>query len=244
MTGDDAVRELDQPEESASEHEEASSARGYDDAIRAAIPGYELLHESVAAFLPGVINDHATVLVVGAGTGEEIVRMSQANPGWRYVAEDPSAEMLDVAREKLAAAGAADRVEFVTGPIEDVPQGERFDGATMILVQHFLPDDGAKLAILREVAARLRPGAPLFLANMHGDLDAEPDTRRYQAWKRRQMARGMSAEDAEGMFSGLPTVVHFVSEGRTRQLLEEAGFMDIQNVFRAFVIGGWVATRR
>ena len=244
MTGDDAVRELDQPEESASEHEEASSARGYDDAIRAAIPGYELLHESVAAFLPGVINDHATVLVVGAGTGEEIVRMSQANPGWRYVAEDPSAEMLDVAREKLAAAGAADRVEFVTGPIEDVPQGERFDGATMILVQHFLPDDGAKLAILREVAARLRPGAPLFLANMHGDLDAEPDTRRYQAWKRRQMARGMPAEDAEGMFSGLPTVVHFVSEGRTRQLLEEAGFMDIQNVFRAFVIGGWVATRR
>ena len=244
MTGDDAVRELDQPEESASEHEEASSARGYDDAIRAAIPGYELLHESVAAFLPGVINDHATVLVVGAGTGEEIVRMSRANPGWRYVAEDPSAEMLDVAREKLAAAGAADRVEFVTGPIEDVPQGERFDGATMILVQHFLPDDGAKLAILREVAARLRPGAPLFLANMHGDLDAEPDTRRYQAWKRRQMARGMPAEDAEGMFSGLPTVVHFVSEGRTRQLLEEAGFMDIQNVFRAFVIGGWVATRR
>ena len=244
MTGDDAVRELDQPEESASEHEEASSARGYDDAIRAAIPGYELLHESVAAFLPGVINDHATVLVVGAGTGEEIVRMSRANPGWRYVAEDPSAEMLDVAREKLAAEGAADRVEFVTGPIEDVPQGERFDGATMILVQHFLPDDGAKLAILREVAARLRPGAPLFLANMHGDLDAEPDTRRYQAWKRRQMARGMPAEDAEGMFSGLPTVVHFVSEGRTRQLLEEAGFMDIQNVFRAFVIGGWVATRR
>ena len=244
MTGDDAVRELDQPEESAAEHEEASSARGYDDAIRAAIPGYELLHESVAAFLPGVINDHATVLVVGAGTGEEIVRMSRANPGWRYVAEDPSAEMLDVAREKLAAAGAADRVEFVTGPIEDVPQGERFDGATMILVQHFLPDDGAKLAILREVAARLRPGTPLFLANMHGDLDAEPDTRRYQAWKRRQMARGMSAEDAEGMFSGLPTVVHFVSEGRTRQLLEEAGFMDIQNVFRAFVIGGWVATRR
>ena len=244
MTGDDAVRELDQPEESASEHEEASSARGYDDAIRAAIPGYELLHESVAAFLPGVINDHATVLVVGAGTGEEIVRMSRANPGWRYVAEDPSAEMLDVAREKLAAEGAADRVEFVTGPIEDVPQGERFDGATMILVQHFLPDDGAKLAILREVAARLRPGAPLFLANMHGDLDAEPDTRRYQAWKRRQMARGMPAEDAEGMFSGLPTVVHFVSEARTRQLLEEAGFMDIQNVFRAFVIGGWVATRR
>lgn len=244
MTGDDTVRELDQPEESASEHEEASSARGYDDAIRAAIPGYELLHESVAAFLPGVTGEQATVLVVGAGTGEEIVRMSGANPGWRFVAEDLSADMLAVAGEKLAAAGAADRVEFVTGPIEDVPPGERFDAATMILVQHFLPDDGEKLAMLREVAARLRPGAPLFLANMHGDLDAALDTRRYQAWKLRQMARGMSAEDAEGMFSGLPTVVHFVSEARTRQLLEEAGFSDIQNVFRAFVIGGWVATRR
>jgi tRNA (cmo5U34)-methyltransferase len=241
---DDTVQEQEQPNGEESGQEEPSHARGYDDAIRSAIPAYELLHESVAAFLPGVIGEQATVLVVGAGTGEEIVHMSRANPGWRFVAEDPSAEMLEVAREKLTAAGAGDRVEFVAGLIEDVPQGERFEAATMILVQHFLPDDGAKLAILREVAARLRPGAPLFLANMHGDLAADDDQARYQAWKRRQMARGMAAEDAEAMFTGLPTVVHFVSEERTRELLREAGFTDIREVFRAFVIGGWVAIRQ
>lgn len=244
VTVDDVAQELDQPTGDESGQEEASHARGYDDAIRAAIPGYELLHESVAAFLPGALGEQATVLVVGAGTGEEIVQMSRANPGWRFVAEDPSPEMLEVAREKLTAAGAADRVEFVAGPIEDVPPGEQFDAATMILVQHFLPDDGAKQAMLREVAARLRPGAPLFLANMHGDLAADDDQVRYQAWKRRQMARGMAAEDAEAMFTGLPTVVHFVSAKRTRELLRGAGFTDFQNVFRAFVIGGWLAYRQ
>lgn len=244
VTADDTVNDGDQQEGDEPEEEASSSAGGYDDAIRAAIPGYELLHESVAAFLPGLIGEQASILAVGVGTGEEIVRLGRESPGWRFVAEDPSAEMLDVAREKVEAAGMTDRVEFVAGPIEDVPQGEAFDAVTMILVQHFLPDDGAKLAILREVAARLRPGAPLFLANMHGDLSATDDQLRYQAWKRRQMARGMSAEDAEAMFTGLPTVVHFVSAERTRKLLRGAGFSDIQNVFRAFVIAGWVAYRR
>ncbi len=227
-----------------SDEEEVPRERTYDADIRSAMPGYELLHETAAAFLPGLIGEQARVLVVGAGTGEEVVRLGRENPGWRFVAEDPSAEMLTVAREKVDAAGLTDRIEFAAGPVEAVSSDDRFDAATMILVQHFLPDDGAKLAILRDVAARLRPGAPLFLANMHGDLAASADQQRYQAWKRRQMTRGMSAADAEAMFGGLPTVVHFVSDNRTRRLLQEAGFTDVVQVFRAFVIGGWLAYRQ
>ncbi len=81
------------------------------------------------------------------------------------------------------------------------------------------------------------------LANMHGDLSDGPDQRRYQAWKQRQIARGMAITDADAMFQGLPEVIHFVSEERTRDLLHEAGFVDIEPVFRAFVIGGWLARR-
>lgn len=245
VTIDEMTQQQMQPpaEDSGEEDTEIPRERTYDDDIRAAMPGYELLHETAAAFLPGLVGQRARVLVVGAGSGEEVVRLGRENPGWRFVAEDPSAEMLAVAREKIDAAGLADRVAFVPGPVEAVASDDRCDAATMILVQHFLPDDGAKLSILREIAARLRPGAPLFLANMHGDLAAGGDQQRYQAWKRRQMTLGMSASDAEAMFSGLPTVVHFVSEDRTRRLLEDAGFSDVVQVFRAFMIGGWLAYR-
>ena len=45
------------------------------------------------------------------------------------------------------------------------------------------------------------------------------------------------------MFEGLPQVVHFVTEARIEELLREAGFVDIEKVFQAFVIGGWLARK-
>lgn len=218
-------------------------ARSYDDDIRSAMPGYDVLHETVAALLQHELGTRARVLVVGAGTGEEVLHLAPGNGGWRITAEDPSAAMLDVAREKIAAAGLSDRVELFAGLVQDLPPAEPYDAATLILVQHFLPDDGSKLEILRAIAARLKPGAPLIVANMHGDLASPATQRLYQAWKQRQITRGMSPTDAEGMFNGLPEVIHFVPEARIRELLTEAGFDDIELVFTAFVIGGWLARK-
>lgn len=240
MRGDASREEQTSQDEAPSAEERA---RGYDDDVRTAIPGYELLHETAAALLTNELGAEARLLVVGAGTGEEIIRLAADHPGWRLVGEDPSAAMLAVAREKVFNAGLSDRVVLVEGSLDDVPADDPFDAATLLLVHHFLPDDGAKLAMLRAVAARLKPGAPLIVASMHGDL-ASPATRRlYQAWQARQIARGTPPADAEAMFQGLPTVVHFVSEERTRELLAEAGFVDVEPVFRAFVIGGWLARR-
>jgi tRNA (cmo5U34)-methyltransferase len=241
----EALEELTNVETSEEEHEgdSADHSRTYDDDIRAAIPGYDLLHETVAALLQNELGENARVLAAGVGTGEEILRLAPGNPGWRFTGEDPSAAMLAVAREKVAAEGVSDRVELIEGLVQDLPAAEPYDAATLILVQHFLPDDGAKLELLRAIAERLKPNAPLLVANMHGDLTVPATQRLYQAWKQRQIARGMSAEDAEGMFTGLPTVVHFVPEARIRALLWEAGFMEIEPVFKAFVIGAWLARK-
>jgi tRNA (cmo5U34)-methyltransferase len=225
------------------EQSAAERARSYDEDIRAAMPGYDVLHETVAALLKNELSDEARILAVGVGTGEEIARLAPGNPGWRLTAVDPSAEMLAVARERVEGSGLGDRVDFHVGYAHDLPAGQAYDAATLILVQHFLPDDGAKLDLLRSIATRLKPGSPLILANMHGDLRDPVTQRLYQAWKRRQIARGMSASDADAMFQGLPQVVHFVSSERIRELLSEAGFGDVEPVFNAFVIGGWLARK-
>ena len=222
---------------------EAERAASYDDDIRAAIPGYEPLHETAAALLHNALPDQARLLLVGAGTGEEILRLAPGHPGWRLTAVDPAAAMLDVARKKVDAADLSDRVELRVGGVDDVPATGPYDAATLILVQHFLPDDGAKLALLRAIADRLEPGGLLFLANMHGDLASPPAQRLFQAWKQRQIGRGLSATDAEAMFAGLPQVVHFVTAARIEELLREAGFVDVEPVFQAFVIGGWLARK-
>jgi hypothetical protein len=45
------------------------------------------------------------------------------------------------------------------------------------------------------------------------------------------------------MFEGLPQIIHFVTGTRSEELLREAGFVDIDRVFQAFVIGGWLARK-
>ena len=148
----------------------AEHAASYDDDVRAAIPGYEVLHETAAALLHNALSEQARILLVGVGTGEEILRLAPDHPGWRITAVDPAAAMVDVARAKVDTAALNDRVELRVGGVDDVPATERFDAATLILVQHFLPDDGAKLAMVRAIADRLEPGGLLFLAAMYGDL--------------------------------------------------------------------------
>ena len=45
------------------------------------------------------------ILIVGAGTGAEILELGKTNPGWRFVGVDPAKAMLDLAKEKIETVG-------------------------------------------------------------------------------------------------------------------------------------------
>jgi tRNA (cmo5U34)-methyltransferase len=222
----------------------AEHARNYDAGIRVSGLGYELLHDLTGAFLGSLLGAEADLLIVGAGTGEEIVQLGARYPGWRFTGVDPSPEMLAVAQQRLAEAGLAERTTLHVGVVDDLPTTSRFDAATLLLVMHFLPDDGAKLALLRAIASRLHPGAPLILADLHAQLDSPEDTRRWQAWDERQRTHGIAAANREEMFRQLPRFVHFVPEARIQALLSEAGFTPGERFFQALLFGGWIARRR
>lgn len=68
---------------------DAERADAYEDRIRRLAPGYDVLHGTVESVLATCLRKDAHLLVVGAGTGAEIVRMGQAHPRWRFTAVDP-----------------------------------------------------------------------------------------------------------------------------------------------------------
>lgn len=71
----------------------ARSSR-YDHKIRASIPGYEALHAMAHDFLRPALPETARLLVVGAGTGMELLTFGAAHPGWRFCAAGiPAAEV-------------------------------------------------------------------------------------------------------------------------------------------------------
>lgn len=191
-----------------------------------------LLTESVPA--------DGRVLILGAGGGAELEVFAKLQPGWRFVAVDPSAPMLSQAKMRMAAIGASERVEWVEKPLSQAPQGP-FDGATCLLTLPFLPDNGVRLDGLRHIRSCLREGAPLVLAHLafdpRGPL-AKKSQKRYASFA---LASGAAPElvsqTIEQMLSGLS----LVSREREVELLASAGFQDAEEFYRSFDWTGWVS---
>jgi len=224
-------------------HFDSESAHKYDRRIRTVIPGYEVLHGLACSLLRLDLEQHARLLVVGAGTGMEISHLGEDNPGWRFTGVDPSADMLAVARRRMMEGGISERVGLHAGFAQELPAAESYDAATLILVMHFIPDDGEKLKLLKSISARLQPGAPLILADLHGDRDSDQFARFIAAWRYRQLASGMDPDDVKEMFEHILSNIHFVPEERTMALLREAGFDHVETFYGAFLLGGWVARK-
>lgn len=201
-------------------------------------PGHAGLLQMAGVLLAERTPDDGQVLVVGAGGGLETRYLATASKTWRFVGVDPSAAMLELARE-TAGPAAGDRLQLIQGVVADAPAGP-FDAATCILVMGLVPDDGAKLDLLREVRRRLKPGAPFVLADQCIDL-AAPDRElrldRYAAYAR---ASGVDPATVAGARAMMDTSTTFVTPARNEALLREAGFEAIELFYLAMAWRGWL----
>ena len=225
------------------EEKYAKGATGYDHRIRNTFPFYETIHPTMNAMLRGLVRSDGQLLIVGAGTGAEILEFGKTNPDWRFLGVDPAQPMLDLAKEKIETAGLSERAAFFQGYVDDLPTGTLYDGATLGMVMHFVADDGTKLKLLRAIASHLKPGAPLVLMDAYGDLTTPESQLLLAAWKHQQNLAGLKWEQVESGMKERMQGIHFVSGTRIEQLLAEAGFHRVQRFFQIFMLGGWIAFR-
>jgi tRNA (cmo5U34)-methyltransferase len=149
----------------------------YEQQSRIALAGYEACHELAACMMAAALGSGKTarVLVAGAGGGaKEILTAGALERHWQFTAVDPSQPMMDLAIRRLEESSLLDRTEVVLGTVDDLPLDRLFDAATLIGVLHHIPGDEAKRAVLRSLALRLRPAAPLILAGNHHAYASQP----------------------------------------------------------------------
>ena len=185
------------------------------------------------------------VLVVGSGTGMEIINLCQRNPHWRFTGVEPSADMMTIAKSRLKTRGFQERVNLHQGYVDSLPATKVMDAATLILVMHFIPNDGSKLLLLQNIAKRLKPGANLVLADLHGERESASFPDLLLAWKSFYFNRleDVSVE-VETNFQKAINSIHFIPETKILGLLQTAGFTDINRFYNAFLFGGWSARLR
>lgn len=219
----------------------ARGAQDYDRRIRSTWPFYEAIHPAMNAMLRSLLPADSELLIVGAGTGAEVIEFGRSNPGWRFVGLDPAQPMLDVAKDKIEAAGVTAQVSLFRGNVDELPIGTFYDAATLGMVLHFVADDGAKLKLLRSIASHLKPGAPLVLMDAHGDPTTPESQLLLDAWKQQQNLAGLTWGQVEDGMKERMQAIHFVSSNRIEELLTAAGFRRIQRFFQIFILGGWIA---
>ncbi len=117
-------------------------------------PNAWLRWDVVSRLLPAVVHPGADVLEVGCGQGGFGVRLALQ---YRYVGVEPDPISYDLARTRLAAAGAG---EVRHGDLAVLRPEERFDLVCAFEVIEHIEDDRAAL---RDWVARLRPGGVLLL---------------------------------------------------------------------------------
>jgi ubiquinone/menaquinone biosynthesis C-methylase UbiE len=154
----------------------------------------------VAAAIEETIPLRKTDRLVDVGAGTGLLGLALADDVGEIVLADPSAGMIEVATEKLAAAGLRSVRAVRHDLLADPSPAERFDVAVSLLVLHHIDDTAAALAAIRDL---LVPGGRIALA----DLDTEDGT--------------FHTAEAEG--------IHHLGFDRSTltQLAAAAGFVDV-----------------
>lgn len=199
-------------------------------------PGFGDLQRMTRLLMAETAPADGRILVVGAGGGLEMRAFAEAQPDWRFVGVDPSAEMLKLATHTLGP--FADRAELHEGYIGSAPAGP-FDAACSLLTLHFV-SLADRLSTLMEIRRRLKPGAHFAMAH-----HSVPEGPARDLWFDRFGAFAASNGVAFDPLTGGARVVGerlpVLSPEVEVDLLRAAGFIDPQLFYAALTFRGWVA---
>ncbi|HET7397497.1 MAG TPA: class I SAM-dependent methyltransferase [Intrasporangium sp.] len=142
----------------------------FDDAASTwdADPGHEERQVAVARAIKEAVEPSPRLSAVDVGGGTGRLSVLLADLVGSVVVTDPSAGMVQVARQRIQAAGLSDRLRAVQADLTMDRLDGHYDLAWSSMALHHVQDLDR---LLRSVAGLLIDGGRLFIA----DLDADPD---------------------------------------------------------------------
>ena len=213
------------------------AAQAYDEKNKHLAPIGESMHFLIRLVLKD-LPAQSRVLCVGVGTGAEILSLAQEYPKWTFVGVDPSEDMLEVCRERLEAAGIADRCELVQGYVHGIPEGESFDAVLSILVGHFVAK-GERQEFYQAMVERLKPGGYLVNTELSFDLHSPEFPAMLKNWEQVQLLAGGNEESLKKLPEQLKNILTVLPPEEVETHMRDGGLSLPIRFFQAFLIVGW-----
>jgi tRNA (cmo5U34)-methyltransferase len=202
----------------------------YDSLIRRAVPRYDEMIERIMDYLPP---SAGRVLELGCGTGNLTLRLAERFPRAAITTVDAAPEMTQITARRAAAAGRdpGSRVTTHTGRFEELRFAPgSFDLVASCMSLHHVIDKGA---LFRDIFSWLAPSGVLVVGDeLLGGSDANQRIH-WNKWLAFARAPGnCTAEEVRGLIDHAERHDHYASLPEHFRLLDQAGFVNADCVWR------------
>jgi SAM-dependent methyltransferase len=192
----------------------------YDARIRTFIPGYEQMLDAGAAALSALDVPAPVIVDVGTGTGAFAARCISVRSDAKVIAIDQDAPILEMARHRLAAAGAV--ASFVQSSFLDTHLPE-CDAIVASLALHHIGTAERKQQFYEDCRRALRRGGLLISVDCFVSADARLAEVERARW-REHLQLSYSAAETEGYFAAWAGEDVYFPLGQELTMLHNAGF--------------------
>ncbi len=177
------------------------------------------------------------VLVAGCGVGNEMIALAEYDKQWEITGVDPSPEMIEIAQKRCK---DLENICLKIGVVKDL-KDTQYDAGTLLLVLHFMEDNGAKLQLLKDIADKLKPNAPFVLFDITGSKEQLKKNLEVFSLLRPD---DVKEEDLEKRVFRIINELKPVSEERLEELMIQAGFEKPLRFFQNTIYMGWITKKK
>jgi tRNA (cmo5U34)-methyltransferase len=216
------------------------SASYYDTWVRKGVPGYDRLFGAAIDCIPFRADAPLRVLDLGAGTGLFSKLVLERYPAAQFVLVDVGEQMLAVARERFAA--ARDQFRFMVADIQDISDWGAYNLVISSLVIHHLSDEEKQQLFAQVYRLLDTNGVFINVDQIRGETPFFEQLY-WDTWLEKVRLAGGSEEQIAASVERRITYDQDALLGDQLAWLRQAGFSDVDCVYRDFFAGVFVAAK-
>jgi tRNA (cmo5U34)-methyltransferase len=212
----------------------------YDDWMKKALPNYTEIFRTARELMPFETVKSIEVLDLGAGTGLFSKHVLEKYPSARFLLVDVADKMLDVARERFR--GNPRQFEFTISDYRTLQVAHEFDLVISSLSIHHLTHE-EKQDLFRKIFSILKkPGIFINVDQIRGETEYVRKLY-WDHWLNQVREKEPSEKKIQESIDRRTAYDRDAPLGDQLRWLGEAGFVNVDCVYKNFFVGVFLATK-